>query len=344
MRLADGPAGSRVQHLGVLAVLVGVLVFAMHSLNDVLDATRPNSEDQAVRVHARPEFTQPALDKEPAYHGRPPSPQVALVTDAARVSDGNDDVLLHPPAGNLSFARHLELAKLVCGPLCSLPAKLASLPFRNLSRAITVAEMRERFVRTPVDCARLFSPLAERLFDAPASMWPPPRSMPDELYDEYTLGGRMSNSTKYYTNRYSGGDAMHSRWSRRGIDEWVAKALNASLSGNYGRAYAGLLMGAIRRADVRDKRVLVIGSESPWVEAVCLAAGAAHVTTLEYGRIVSEHPNVSALLPSEMSRRYASGVVIPPFGALSAFALPCSSSPALRALTCDRRRRVVFLH
>lgn len=40
------------------------------------------------------------------------------------------------------------------------------------------------------------------------------------------------------------------------------------------------------------KRVLVVGSETPWVEAVILAVGAKHVTTMEYNKIVSTHPQV----------------------------------------------------
>ena len=40
------------------------------------------------------------------------------------------------------------------------------------------------------------------------------------------------------------------------------------------------------------KNALVIGSETPWVEAILLAVGAKHVTTLEYNRIKSTHPQV----------------------------------------------------
>ena len=43
---------------------------------------------------------------------------------------------------------------------------------------------------------------------------------------------------------------------------------------------------------VKDKRILVVGSETPWVEAIVLAVGAKHVTTLEYNEIISTHPQV----------------------------------------------------
>ena len=43
---------------------------------------------------------------------------------------------------------------------------------------------------------------------------------------------------------------------------------------------------------VNGKRVLVVGSETPWVEAIILAVGAKHVTTMEYNKIISAHPQV----------------------------------------------------
>jgi hypothetical protein len=44
---------------------------------------------------------------------------------------------------------------------------------------------------------------------------------------------------------------------------------------------------------LRNKAVLVIGSETPWVEALCVAAGESNFTTLEYGAIVSRHPQIT---------------------------------------------------
>ena len=43
---------------------------------------------------------------------------------------------------------------------------------------------------------------------------------------------------------------------------------------------------------VNGKRVLVVGSETPWIEAIILAVGAQHVLTMEYNKIVSTHPQV----------------------------------------------------
>ena len=36
----------------------------------------------------------------------------------------------------------------------------------------------------------------------------------------------------------------------------------------------------------------MVGSQTPWLEAMALAAGAAHVTALDYVKIESQHPMV----------------------------------------------------
>ena len=44
---------------------------------------------------------------------------------------------------------------------------------------------------------------------------------------------------------------------------------------------------------VKDKHVLVIGSEVPWLEAVLLSKGAEKITTFDYDTIESLHPLVN---------------------------------------------------
>ena len=44
---------------------------------------------------------------------------------------------------------------------------------------------------------------------------------------------------------------------------------------------------------LQDKRVLVIGSTEPWLEAICLVLGAAHVTTIDYNNLTYSHDQLS---------------------------------------------------
>ena len=58
-----------------------------------------------------------------------------------------------------------------------------------------------------------------------------------------------------------------------------------------------------------SKNVLVIGSQTPWVEGLCLAAGARHVFTLEYGKLATDHPDVTVLTPEEFLARGRAGTL-----------------------------------
>ena len=88
------------------------------------------------------------------------------------------------------------------------------------------------------------------------------------------------------------------QWTKKSIDQKI-KAVKSKDWNGVGGAYGGLDTRVLHdtinlyKDRVVGKRALVIGSETPWVESILLALGAEHVTTLEYNRIVSTHPQVS---------------------------------------------------
>src|SRR4029077_20610598 len=59
------------------------------------------------------------------------------------------------------------------------------------------------------------------------------------------------------------------------------------------------LYQALEKFPIRELRVAVIGSTTPWYEAICLEFGAGHVTTIDYDQIVSESPSIRTLTVSE---------------------------------------------
>ena len=88
-------------------------------------------------------------------------------------------------------------------------------------------------------------------------------------------------------------------WGKATIEDYIRKAKAkdwASFGGNYGGKESELLYNTVINGNVtvKDKSVLVIGSIQPWVESMFLSLGAKHVTTLEYNKIVTEHPQVHA--------------------------------------------------
>ena len=86
-------------------------------------------------------------------------------------------------------------------------------------------------------------------------------------------------------------------WHKRHIESLVDLASKKdwdNFHGNYGGKESQLLHDTIMAGNVsvKHKSVLVIGSIEPWVESIFLSLGANHTTTLEYNKIVTNHPQV----------------------------------------------------
>ena len=91
-----------------------------------------------------------------------------------------------------------------------------------------------------------------------------------------------------------------SKWIKQDIDKMAEACGRGELPGTYGLKETRNLMLALEKIYLKDASVLVIGSERPWVEACALSQGARKVTTLEYGKITSLHPQVHTLTPAQM--------------------------------------------
>ena len=109
------------------------------------------------------------------------------------------------------------------------------------------------------------------------------------LYDMKMIGSRF-----YLHNPVS---------TKKLIEDSITQAKENHLSGSYDVHMSVVVLHALRKMNVTGQSVLVIGSERPWVESLCLLAGASKVTTLEYGGIRSEHPDITTMTPSEMRRK-----------------------------------------
>jgi len=183
-----------------------------------------------------------------------------------------------------------------CGHVCKLVHD-----GQNVTR--TAGKYFDEF-RKKVDCQTIWS---SPYMDVPHEGEHPPslKDLPAPLVDLYSYGGIVGVKdhyldSKYYGSKHSVGGSVHS-WTQNLIDDLVAQALNHSLKGGYGYDSTNCLEAGLRAADLHGKHVLVIGSEKPWVEALCLANGAAQITTLEYASLESSHTLVHVMTPSSMS-------------------------------------------
>jgi len=135
-----------------------------------------------------------------------------------------------------------------------------------------------------------------------------PNIIPAELIEAYTMNQRVPISNMYSDEVYLSKQAQTSVWSKQLVEESIATAASGKLKGNYGIKETNHLRQALRHAPgLAGGRVLVIGSENPWVEACVLEAGASSVVTLEYGKIRSEHPKIKTLIPLEFQRDFFNG-------------------------------------
>ena len=163
------------------------------------------------------------------------------------------------------------------------------------------------FARKHVDCGGVW--MNEEIDASLAdTQWPPPEYPPEIFLQDYRQHGAVEvRKTGHYKNRYSGGDAMKADWTQEEIDKQIERASKGELDGTYGRGDTNEVRLGLKQMDVKGKRVLVIGSELPWVEACALEAGAAEVWTLEYGRIKTTHPKIKTVTPDEAREMYRNG-------------------------------------
>ena len=145
-----------------------------------------------------------------------------------------------------------------------------------------------------------------------------PESIPDELTDFYTLNGTaFLRMGKDYIRKdaYLGGAAEKSVWSTGNvwnegdINDAVAMVEKKTLAGPYGLNETIEVTDSLLQVDMKGKLVLVIGSSHPWIEAICLFHGATKVTMLEYGEIVSNHPQIVTETPSSIRKKYQDGTL-----------------------------------
>lgn len=201
------------------------------------------------------------------------------------------------------FAR-LDRIREHCGELCAIN-DLASLERYTVTpKNQTAVSMRQ--LKVPVDCDSI---MLDAEIDASDNTIP--SSPPPQLLEYYTMGNATRYNTIYKNQTYAGTTGGVPVWSQDLINEYTQKIKNMEHNdfrrgsvGYYGRQSTHLFLRVRQFIPIKGARVLVIGSESPWLEVAALYLGAAHVVTLEYGIIQAEDPRMTTYLPSEFRELY----------------------------------------
>lgn len=215
---------------------------------------------------------------------------VCAILFSLRLKSRSRGVDYDPP----EISARVEMLRLDCGELCETVALGEPGPYFN-------------HINVPIDCQKIFR---NEYIDSGHNLEHAPKSIPKSLIPDFTMNGRLPVSSWYFDQHYLGQEAMVSLWTENMINKYIDLAKEGQLKGNYGVEETNALRDGLKNAPgIKDGRVLVIGSEDPWVEACVLEAGAREVVTLEYGKITSEHPKVKTMVPLEFRKAFASNTL-----------------------------------
>lgn len=122
----------------------------------------------------------------------------------------------------------------------------------------------------------------------------PPRQVPDALLDEFTMGGQIPVLNHYYNDTKS----KPLKWTTS--SPWWDFDRVAKKGQSYYKQTDSFLYSALEQYDIRDKEVVIIGSEMPWYECVFSYYGG-KVTTIEYRDVDCQIPGLTVMTPDEFN-------------------------------------------
>lgn len=124
----------------------------------------------------------------------------------------------------------------------------------------------------------------------------PPRNIPDDLLNEFTLNGQIPVRSYYRNDSYPPERPLV--YDRMTVEGFKEHALARKT--NYYGATDTYLYSALDKyvPSLQNKKVAILGSAEPWYEAVVLAFGGKPVT-IEYNKITSNHPDLRLITVEE---------------------------------------------
>ena len=108
----------------------------------------------------------------------------------------------------------------------------------------------------------------------------------------FTRCGKYANDTDLFVDDSGNGEGTAYGYSREDVDALVERAQAVVARRAYGSKNDAYFLEALTGHVANGSSVLVVGSAEPWHEAICLALGAARVTTVDYGMRTYEHPQL----------------------------------------------------
>jgi len=168
-------------------------------------------------------------------------------------------------------------------------------------------------VKSEVNCPKLFMTLKEFSDSAPRIKPPSWENHPREIKNHYSYNKRVKISEWYFDEAYPVSDNDEPIvFTKETLEE---KHINPLLDtgipvGNPGYPNSGnLVLEAVDYLDVRDKKILVIGTQTPWLEGILLAKDPEKIVTVEYGSFLSTHPLWTFIKPDVFREKFQNGTL-----------------------------------
>lgn len=206
---------------------------------------------------------------------------------------------LHKPA--LNDVDRVRSIAFSCGELCDCESQRIN-PVFGLNTTYRHVELSHQ------NCRTLF--LNPYMFQS-SNLLAAPDHIPAVLVSNFTMNGRIPRREYYKNNVYLGNNTRKLTWTQEQISSDSKKLRNGLLYGTYGYHASKDLFKLVRLVDIRGARVLIVGSEKPWVEVIALEAGARETVTLEFSEIDAQDPRMSTYTPSEFVSAYVNGRIQP---------------------------------
>ncbi|CAI7852164.1 unnamed protein product [Closterium sp. NIES-54] len=119
------------------------------------------------------------------------------------------------------------------------------------------------------------------------------------IRDLYTMNGQIAVQPFFFNTDAPDSGAVPPVWTDEQINSMLQVARSRDLSSGqlsgYDDSSSLFFFEAFDRYPIRGKSVLIIGSQTPWVEAICIAADAGSITTVDFNPPVVSHPRIKSI-------------------------------------------------
>ena len=280
-------------------------------------SSQSNSKDENEEIKLAPQNADPKNEE-------------TTIEDEHNNNQGQSDILSGPLLTDAvadpwkrTLYRKLDRIREGCGELCAINdmdtyKAIASPPHEGTQFST---------FQIPVDCQNLFE--LNELDEGDKAL---PFPIPAELEPFFSMNGviPVQNVKRYKGdmdmpkidvskfNVKFGGRGTH-MWSLDELDRGVSLLMHGELKGENGVEETNRVFDKIKtQGGLKDKTVLIVGSESSWLPTIALAAGASHIVIVEYLPIKCMHPHIKTMTPDRFRNEYLEGK-LPLFDAVLAY-------------------------